>query len=265
MKLADYHIHTKLCRHAEGEMEEFVLAAIHAGLGEIGFSDHSPVLDDFDPIHRMTWDDFPTYCNTIQDLREKYPQISIRLGVETDFYPGFERSLEILLKSYPIEYVIGSVHFMEGEAVFKRVDSFPTFKENEAFVRKYFEWLTRGVRSGFFDVVAHTDVIKWNFPDLKELIQDLSGPFLETVHEEGMAIELNTSGLRKKPREMYPSEQILEIASHFGIPVILGSDAHKPEEVAANFNEAIELLNECAYHHLQRRIKKMLVFQPGTA
>lgn len=262
MTLADYHIHTKLCRHAEGEMEEYVQAAILAGLEEVGFSDHAPVLDDYDPVHRMTWDDFPTYCNTVQHLKEKYSQITIRLGVEADVYPGFERSLEILLKSCPIEYVIGSVHFMDGEAVFKRPDSFPTSKENEAFVHKYFERLTHGVRSGLFDVVAHTDVVKWNFADFKGLIHDLAGTFLESVRDAGMAIELNTSGLRKKPCEMYPSRQILEIASRSSIPVILGSDAHRPEEVAANFEEAVALLHGCSYKNPRRMTKNLMAFQP---
>jgi len=258
--LADYHIHTTLCRHAEGEMEAYVRAARRNGLKEIGFSDHAPVLDQYDPVHRMAWEEFPVYVDAVLKLRETYPDITIRLGVEADYYPGFEHSLETLLRRYPVEYVIGSVHFMDGEAVFRRGDTFPDPKENEAFVRKYFDRLTRGVQSGLFDVLAHTDVIKWDFPDFGELIEASAARLFESVVRAGMAIELNTSGLRKKPREMYPSFRILEMACRSRIPVVPGSDAHRPEEVAADFKKAMDLLNTCGHLVSGRSAGNLMAF-----
>ncbi|MCD4692171.1 MAG: PHP domain-containing protein, partial [Calditrichales bacterium] len=52
---ADYHIHTKLCKHARGEMEEYVEQALRIGLKEIAFTDHIPLPDNFDIAHRMAY------------------------------------------------------------------------------------------------------------------------------------------------------------------------------------------------------------------
>ncbi len=41
--IANYHTHTKRCRHAVGEDREYVEAAIEAGLKVLGFSDHTPI------------------------------------------------------------------------------------------------------------------------------------------------------------------------------------------------------------------------------
>src|SRR3954469_25762080 len=114
MKLFDYHTHTTRSRHSTGSMEDYVLAAKRAGLAEMGFSDHMPM-----PKPRLkTWPynmaegDFPSYVAETLDLKRKYPELPIRLGIEADFFPECVDSLKAFLASAPFDYAIGSVHFL---------------------------------------------------------------------------------------------------------------------------------------------------------
>ena len=71
--------------------------------------------------------------------------------------------------------------------------------------------------------------------------------FLQAVKKHNVAIELNTAGLRKDCKEIYPSRQIVEMAAKLGVPITFGSDAHAPGEVGMNFAEAIELARGAGY------------------
>jgi len=243
----DYHVHTAYCHHATGEMEAYVLRAIQLGFTEIGFSDHAPVRDLYDPEHRMKWNQFSIYVDTIQGLRESYPQIQILLGIEADVYNGFESSLIELKGTFPIDYVIGSVHFIEGVPVFMYEAEPLSDDEIRAFITEYFDRLIRGVRSGLFDVIAHVDVIKWNYPDRTDFIQTQAERLFQEIQKTGLAIELNTSGLRKKPGETYPGLNLIRLAGQYKIPIITGSDAHEPKHVGADFHLAKELLQKAGY------------------
>ena len=245
--IADYHIHTKKCRHASGEMEDFVQVAVSKGFAEIGFADHAPASGGYDPAHRMDISQFSEYVHDVQKLQQQFPQINIRLGIETDFYKGFEPLLEWLLKEFPVEYVIGSVHFIENIPIFHTDQAGFSGKEKINLVRKYFTLLKRGVGTGLVDIVGHLDVVKWLFPDTREEIIKEGLDLLKVIAELGIMLELNTSGLRKQPGEMYPSPDLFNAALDLGIPICLGSDAHRPGEVGANFREACMQLQSAKY------------------
>lgn len=259
---ADYHIHTILCKHAEGEMEAYVQTAVEKGFDEIGFSDHAPVLDVYDQDHRMAWDLFPRYVDSVLALRESSPNIHIRLGIEADAYPGFESSLEKLLSNYPIDYVIGSVHFIDGEPLFNCPLPQLSGAEIESLLELYFARLKQSLQSGLFDVYAHLDVIKWHYSAWTPLIEKESQILLDEIAKRGKCIELNSSGLRKKPGEMYPSPNILKFACERGIPVIFGSDAHRPAETGAGHQEADALLRQIGYRKSARKINEFIAYEP---
>ena len=109
--LADYHTHTVLCKHAKGEIEDYVRTAVKAGLSELGFADHAPEPIGFDPGHRMNNDEMPEYIRLIDAMRAAFPEIRIRCGLELDCYPGFEEYIERLMNDFPVEYTIGSVSY----------------------------------------------------------------------------------------------------------------------------------------------------------
>ena len=255
-------MHTELCRHASGAMEAYVREALNKGFDEIGFADHAPGIPEYDPDHRMTIAQFPDYIDNIRELRDGFPDINIKIGIETDFYPGFEPFLENLLNSASIDFVIGSVHFIREESIFHWNRPAASRKMETRLIRDYFKELSRGIQSGLIDVVGHIDLLKWIFPDAKREIFDAGIEVLELISQKELILELNTSGLRNRPGEFYPSEDLLLLAHDSGIPVSLGSDAHEPQKVGANFPEAVALLKKIGYCHKRRWKDKLVTYLP---
>jgi len=242
-------------------MDAYVQQAIAQGLDEIGFADHAPADSGYDPAHRMTLTQFPEYVQDIQRLREAYPDIRIRLGIEADFYPGFESFLERLLHDFPVEYVIGSVHFIDGESIFNEANL--TSREEERHtIHHYFTSIRRGIQSGLIDIVGHMDLVKWMLPHALDDICTAGIDVLYTIAERGLTLELNTSGLRKHPADFYPCEDLLRMACSLDIPVCLGSDAHKPQEVGAAFDRAMVLLDKTGYSGISRYKNTIWTFVP---
>lgn len=239
----DYHIHTPLCKHASGEMEEYVEVALENGLTEICFADHIPLPNSFDADHRMSLKDMDTYIEQINILKRRYREISILLGIEADYIEGFEGYLEQFLSNYPFDLVIMAIHFLRrwppGQWVF---DFEYTRKTIQQRYKDYFNVMVKGIKTGLFDVVGHLDLIKrprmtvidTNHREVKQV--------LDAAHQAGMSIELNVSGLWKPINDIYPSLEILEMVAQKGVPIVMASDAHQPEHVGAYFDELLNHL-----------------------
>lgn len=248
----DYHMHTPLCRHAVGSPTELAAQAVRLGLGEIGFSDHAPMPeDDFDDW-RMKFSELDQYADDVEAAREAYPNLTIKLALEVDFIPGYEDWIERLAEAHPWDYLIGSVHYVGGWAI----DS-PFEKERWAgrdvfqIWSAYFDLLSAAARSGLFETIAHPDLCK-KFGNVPERdCRGLFRGFLEAARAGGVAIELNTAGLRKDCGEIYPSLDFLKIARELGVPITFGSDAHAPGEVGMGFPEAVGLAREAGYSNLR--------------
>ena len=104
----DLHNHTKLCNHASGEMEEYIICAIDTNTNIFGFSDHAPM--EFDREYRMRFDEMNGYENEVFRLRDKYKnKIDIKLAYEVDFLPEF---MDDRVLNANVDYLIGSVHYL---------------------------------------------------------------------------------------------------------------------------------------------------------
>lgn len=232
----DYHIHTNRCKHAKGEIYEYVEKAIQLQISEIAFTDHIPLPDDFDISHRMAYSELESYLKDIETLRNKYPEIKIHAGIEADYYDGFEEFLNQTFQRFNFDVTIMSVHFIKDWPKNNWVFSyyFPDRSIQEIY-SDYLQVLKRGINTGLFDIVGHLDLIKdENFPLLDtnklELLE-----ILKCVKNKSMAVEINTSGLRKEINETYPNLNILPFLEEYDIPITFGSDAHKPEQVGFQF------------------------------
>jgi histidinol-phosphatase (PHP family) len=265
LKKADYHIHTVLSHHAEGSMEDTVRAALAAGLDEMGFSDHLPFPK---PRSGPSWniepDEYPKYVDEVLRLRKAYPQIAIRLAVEADFFPDCLPRLRELLAQAPLDYVVGSVHYLgmgPGLALHaesKRdwgVDSPEEQGEwaNQDVDRVYVEYFRQmrlAAESGLFQVMGHVDLPKkfGQFPR-----GDLTLEYARTAEsfkKAGVVVELNTAGLRKRCKEIYPSPGLLKAFRTQGVPITFGSDAHAPADVAKGFDAAAVLARSAGYEEV---------------
>ncbi|MBI2933301.1 MAG: histidinol-phosphatase HisJ family protein [Planctomycetes bacterium] len=246
-------MHTPLCKHAVGEPEEYVRRAIERGIGEIGFSDHSPMPADYDPNCRMTLEQFPEYIQKVVDVRRALPSYPIKLGLEADFHPGMEDFVYNIINEYDFDYVIGSVHYI-GDWGFDNPANIRRYRHADLYdvYRQYFHLVVQAVESGLFDVLGHPDLIKKFGFRPQQSYEDLILRTLQAVKKAKMALDVNTSGLRRACREIYPSRRFLELARELDVPVTLGSDAHDPQHVGQDFDSAVELLRSVGYTQVMR-------------
>ncbi len=249
--LIDYHIHTVRCGHAEGRMEEYAARALELGLGEIGFSDHFPLLHMEDATLSMGLDELPVYVREVGELRELFPGLPIKLGIEVDYLPETASRLPSLLDAYPFDYVMGALHFVDGWG-FDDPRYLYGYEGRDllALWERYFELLGEAAESGLFDVLAHPDLIKkFGFRPEAD-VRPLYKGCLDRVAAAGVVVEVSTAGLRKPAGEIYPGEDFLRLCRERDIAVTLGSDAHHPREVGEGFGEALRLLRRVGYEEL---------------
>jgi histidinol-phosphatase (PHP family) len=243
--LYESHCHTPLCKHAFGEPEEYAAVALARGFKGITFTCHCPLPGGFSANVRMAPEQFDDYVAMIAATREAFAgRLDVRLGLESDYYPGVEPWLEELHSRVPLSHVLGSVHYQVGD--YRRL--FYT-GDVHSYQELYFEHLALSAESGLFDTLAHPDLIKNESPadwDFKRIRPHLERA-LDRIAETGVAMELNTSGVLKALPQMNPSPAQLSLMRERGIPVVIGADAHVPERVGDGYPEALRLLRQAGY------------------
>ncbi len=255
---ADYHLHTPLCRHATGEPTDLAAQAIRLGLKEIGFSEHAPMpRDDFDDW-RMRAADLDQYAANVEQARRRYPDLAIKLALEVDYLPGLEDWIRDLAARQPWDYLIGSVHYVADSWAIDHPAQIARWKDRQPFEvwTAYFERLTQAAETGLFDIIGHADLCKKFAIYPTQDCTPLFTRFLQAAKRHGLVIELNTAGLRKECREIYPSPRIVHLAAQLHVPITFGSDAHAPNEVGLNLAEAVQLARSAGYSHYSRFTKR---------
>lgn len=238
--IGDYHMHTPLCQHAAGPVEAYVERGIELGLREIGFSDHNPLPYGFAAHVRMRESELEYYVNRITELRfDCRGQIDVLLGLEVDFVEGLEGYLEKQIAAYPWDYIIGSVHYLDREC---RIGAWGRIapRDVDAHYARYFELVRELAGSRLCDIIAHFDVAKRiGYPPTERSAAHVTQT-LQEIARADLCIEINTSGYRHyelATPEPYPSLPIVEQALTLGIPLMVNSDAHAPEQVGMKFGE----------------------------
>lgn len=258
--MIDYHIHTKLCGHATGEVEQYVERAIEIGLTEIGFSDHLPFVDHERPGLAMKLSELPCYVQQVERLRKNYPNITIRLGIEVDYFSNLWHKIAGLLVQYPFDYVYGSVHFISDWS-FDSPYAYPEWNlaDVDQVYEQYIELVCEAARSGLFDIMAHLDLIKIHgFRPFKNMHPQWES-LVKCLKENGVATEINTSGLRKLGGEIYPSDEIVKLIKKYEVPIVFGSDAHRPQDVGRDFDQAVQLALKHGIHSAAQFIGRKIV------
>lgn len=245
----DLHNHTPLCKHASGSMEEYISCAIDKGIDVFGFSCHAPMA--FDENYRMSKADLPQYYAKIKDLQEAFKdKITILSALEVDYILHKEDLIESSIFSYPFDYLIGSVHFLDTWGF-----------DNPAFIAEYAKkdmqecWseylhsIAQMAQSGLFQIVGHLDLLKlfgYPMPDSQMPNLNLA---LESIADNHLAIELNAAGWRKPINECYPSLSILHKAYEMSIPITFGSDSHAIEHIGFRYGDLLALARGVGYTH----------------
>lgn len=248
----DSHIHTPLCLHATGWPIEYAERAVALGLDGIGLADHNPMSEPFDDW-RMKIEDLPRYLESVEEARARFPHLTIRLGLECDYLPGGEAWIEKLAAMAPWDFLIGSVHYLPGGW---EVDH-PKYIGRHAGAAaeiwaSYWQRYEQCIRSGLFDFVAHPDLPKKFGHRPPGDLRRFYDPSIAALADCGLAFEINTAGLRKDCRELYPARGFVELARAADVPLLINSDSHAVTELTAGFDEAETLAHAVGYTHLAR-------------
>ncbi len=242
-RLVDYHTHTNFS-DGKGTIDEMVHVAIKKGLFELGFSDHFCAKN---VNWAMADEDVQVYVNQVIEAQKKYQdKITIKLGLEMDYLPGKEKETARTIESIPLDYVIGSVHFI-GDWNFDTDKSLYGKWTNDELYFTYFGLIQDLAKSKLFDVIGHLDIIKkfnvYPESDLTHLFENT----IRIIAEAGCVVELNTGGLDRPCADFTPSKNLLNLCFKHNVKVTLSSDAHKPSQIARHYDTAIRLLKEIGY------------------
>ena len=199
--------------------------------------------DDFDNWH-MREAELDEYVEKVEKARRDHPNLVIKLAMEVDYLPGYEDWIRDLAARHPWDYLIGAVHYVSDSWDLDNPQRISEWKRRDPMEvwTAYFERLTMAAESGLFGIIAHADLCKKFCFYPKQDYTPLYTRFLEAAKRHDVAMELNTAGLRKDCKEIYPSPPIVNLAAKLGVPITFASDAHAPTEVGMNFAEAVELL-----------------------
>lgn len=248
--IVDYHMHLRdrdgRIDHTVDAVERFVEIAAARGIDEIGFSEHAYCF----AVTRSLWSDVPRQAERcVYDLdayvgavvTTKQRGLPVKLGLEVDYVRGREEETRELLAPYPWDYLLGSVHFVDGFGI----DGEPRLIDAlgvEAAWQRYFEELAAAARSGLFDALSHPDLVKiWAERPPKPNY----APLVDAL--DAVCLEISSAGLRKPVGELYPDARLLRAARDRGVAVTFASDAHKPQLVGEDFDAVIAHARAAGY------------------
>jgi len=272
--LTDYHLHLRpddydastAAHHTQANAERYRTVAGERGIAELGVSEHiyrfTQALDIWrHPFwERYAHDDLDEYCAFVRERTD------LRLGIEADFVPGAEDRIANMLDARPFDYVVGSVHFLrEGALDMDDYSVWDSGRSVDQIWRRYFQTIGESAASGLFDVLAHPDLVKYWSPAARRRPDgDLRRYYelaIDGIARSGIAVEVSTAGLRKPAGEIYPAPAFLAMCLEAGAPVALSSDAHRPEDVGADYERALEMLAElgvgelCVFERRRRSLE----------
>ncbi len=259
-RLIDYHLHSNATIDCQILEEQVCQRSLEMGIYEIAFTNHIMLTH---PDYQITPQGFKSHWEQIQICQQRHPQMNIRLGIEIDYYLGREAEISATLQSYenligrPFDFVLGTIHDLNGQFFSNRNSAISFYEQNNllSLYRDYFALSINAVQSRLFDVMAHPDLIKKFANDLYPYLPFESyrsdvERYVDALIASHVGIELNTKGLSINLREMYPSNEFLELyiikarAAAQEPLLTLGSDGHIVEGVGRNIAEAAQLLKK---------------------
>ena len=272
---ADYHVHSDFSFDSKTPMEAQIERAVEVGLDEMCFTEHvdygvmvdwdepDPPVRDGRPYRNV---DYPRYFDKLDEMRRAYAgRISIRRGLELGVQRHTAEQNAALVERYRdrLDFVLLSVHQVDDQEFYP--PEYMQGRTQETYNRGYFEellWLAQHYDA--YCVLAHLDVMRRYDPAGEfpfEKVRDIVAEILRAAIDHGKGIEMNTASWRYKLQDVQPCRGILKLYRDLGGEILtIGSDGHRPERVAGNFDEARAILRDelgfryfCTFEQMQPR------------
>jgi len=250
--LTSYHNHTTWS-DGQSSIVELVEHARGNGVNELGISDHFAVTPNGQsPGWSVQAEKLDAYVEDVLRAARNTDDLSILLGAEVDFFPETLEESISLLRPYPFDFLIGSVHFINEFVIDLNTDSWNELsrKEINQAWQAYWSHIAEAAKSGYFDFIGHFDLPKKFrfYPDVDLTADALAA--LDAITAANAALEINTSGWHKPVEEAYPRLFYLEEARRRNIPVLINADSHYPNHVTRDFERARKLASTAGYTEL---------------
>lgn len=262
---ADCHIHSGFSFDSEADTEEMIRSAIEKGLEAVCFTEHEEI--DFVYDGRELVIDTEDYFRRLDALREAYRgQIEVRTGIELGLQPQIGGKLAAYAETYPFDFVIGSVHVIEGMDPYYP-EYFEKYEDGAGYLRAFEETLADLQAFDGFDSLGHLDyIVRYGKRQTEEYsyrrYADLIDEILRTLAERGKGLELNTAGLKYGLPFAHPHPDILRRFRELGGEILtVGSDAHRPEHIAYGFDRVNDLLTGCGFRYYTEFVKRKPIFK----
>lgn len=261
--LTDYHSHLEKGTLTIDYLKQFVDTAKEKGIQEFGISEHAYHFYETKNIVSKPWMEERRYykMDDYVDLFKRADQLGmdVRMSIEMDYTPGRHAEMEAFINSYPFDYVIGSVHWVDDFGIdlaeyrkeWDRRDLYETY-------RSYYDQIVTLAESNLFDIVGHIDLVKIfkYVPTDQEFLVEQYERITDALKNSKTCVEISSAGLRKPVGRIYPEPELLSLCYRKGIPIVLSSDAHEPHQVGENYESTIMLAKEIGY-------TKLMTFQDG--
>ena len=224
---SNYHTHTALCHHAEGNVEDYVKEAIKDGFQILGMSDHGPLLAP--PFPRMTISEFfNVYLKEIEEAKFKFKnQIKIYSGLEMEYLTSDLEYLQELRKH--VDYLILGPHYFKKEFLNKDVSSYRVVTKENLY--DYRDMMVEAINTKLFKIIAHPDIFMTSYQVFDEDAKEVSKEIIEAAMQNDCILEVNANGYRSKRKMGYPCKEFFMLAKEMNAKIMIGLDAHKPEEL----------------------------------
>lgn len=231
--MLDLHVHLlghKDRKASKENIRSFLDEAKRKQIRQIGFADHDLYWESLD-------------LELIKETAAEYPELQVRVGLEVDYREEKKERIAEILDSYPFDYVIGSIHQIDGWFFdYPEEEAIHLSKDPDKLYREYFSLVEKASDSGLFQVIGHFDLIKIFNVRPRTDVRILAARALEAVKDNGLALEINTNGRYKPVKEFYPEFKLIEVIQKMEIPFTLGSDAHEAGVVGRDLREVCQLL-----------------------
>ena len=252
--MTDTHIHLERGPYTLEWVGQFVNTAQKTGLDEIWLLEHCYRFSEFVPMYdrilgRSEFIDnwfseksgvlrLSDYLGLIEKVRGQSFPVRIRFGLEVCYFEGEEEFVFNATKGKGFDFLLGSVHFIDGFAFDHKAEHWCGIDVDSAY-RTYFRSSVNLAKSGLFDGIAHPDSIKLFGHTPSVPLDESYDALAKALSESRMYAEENSGTSRRCP-ETSPlgmDAALLCAMKRHGVRIMTASDTHCPEDVGDKIAE----------------------------
>lgn len=266
MITSDLHMHTNFSNDSETPPEEMVKGAISKGLKTICFTDHYDKDIYGGGVEEVI--DTDRYFKVMEALREKYrDRITILIGIEIGLQPHLGPHYAELVRNRPYDFVVGSVHAIQGKDLYYNKAFFEIHTDEEGYRIILKEMLEDAKAIADFDVMGHIDyMVRYGTHQARDYsyakFADEIDAILMYLIDHGKGIEMNMSGFKYGLGFCHPHPDIIKRYRELGGEIItVGADAHQPDHIAYDYYKAEDILKDCGFTYYTEFMERRPVFK----